>query len=149
MLTSKSNVVVETWNTTTTQTQVQTPHRPSLIHPTFYWSYNCEVLFHGWPGSSRSMYALALIFVFSLAFLAEWFTRCSDAAASIKPEADKVAKVAFRTAMYAVKSCFSYLVILAVVSFNGGVFISAILGHAFGFVVFRGRAFRKVGRVDG
>ena len=57
--------------------------------------------------------------------------------------------MAFRTGMYAVKSGFSYLVILAVVSFNGGVFISAILGHAFGFVVFRGRAFRNVGRVDG
>ncbi|ESQ52443.1 hypothetical protein EUTSA_v10017371mg [Eutrema salsugineum] len=152
MLSSENFTVVEAWNTTTTtqtQTQTQTPHRPSLLHPTFYWSYDCEVLFPGWPDSSRWMYALALIFVFFLAFLAEWLARCSDAASSIKPDADKFAKVAFRIAMYAVKSGFSYLVILAVVSFNGGVFIAAILGHAFGFAVFRGRAFRNAGRVDG
>lgn len=93
------------------------------------------------------MYALALIFVFFLAFLAEWLARCSDTS-SIKPGADKLAKVV-RTAMYAVKSGFSYLVILAVVSFNGGVFLAAIFGHALGFAVFRGRAFRNMGRVDG
>ncbi|VVB16490.1 unnamed protein product [Arabis nemorensis] len=151
MLSTKNVVVVEAWNTTTTQTQTQSQplHRPSLIHPTFYWSYNCEVLFPGWPGSNRAMYALALIFVFFLAFFAEWLVRCSDAASNVKPGADKLAKVAFRTAMYAVKSGFSYLVILAVVSFNGGIFLAAVLGHAFGFVVFRGRAFRSVGRVDG
>ncbi|KAG7569571.1 Ctr copper transporter [Arabidopsis thaliana x Arabidopsis arenosa] len=147
MLSSKNVVVVEAWNTTTT-TQTQTPHRPSLLHPTFYWGYNCQVLFSGWPGSDRGMYALALIFVFFLAFLAEWLARCSDAS-STKPGADKLAKVAFRTAMYAVKSGFSYLVILAVVSFNGGVFLAAIFGHALGFAVFRGRAFRNMGRVDG
>ncbi|XP_010517071.1 PREDICTED: copper transporter 4 [Camelina sativa] len=146
MLSSKN--VVEAWNTTNTTTQTQTPHRPSLLHPTFYWGYNCQVLFSGWPGSDRGMYALALIFVFLLAFLNEWLARCSDAD-TIKPGADKLAKVAFRTAMYAVKSGFSYLVILAVVSFNGGVFLVAIFGHALGFAVFRGRAFRNVGRVDG
>ncbi|XP_010505393.1 PREDICTED: copper transporter 4 [Camelina sativa] len=145
MLSSKN--VVEAWNTTNTITQTQTPHRPSLLHPTFYWGYNCQVLFSGWPGSDRGMYALALIFVFFLAFLAEWLAWCSDAD-SIKPGADKLAKVAFRTAMFAVKSGFSYLVILAVVSFNGGVFLAAIFGHALGFAVFRGRAFRNVGRVD-
>ncbi|CAN8316962.1 unnamed protein product, partial [Cochlearia groenlandica] len=143
MLSSKNVVVVEAWNTTTTQN----PHRPSLLHPTFYWSYNCEVLFDGWPGSSRSMYALALIFVFSLAFLAEWLARCTEAASSIKPEADKIAKFAFSTAMYAVKSGFSYLVILAVVSFNGGVFLAAVLGHAFGFFVV-GRFGMWVGLTD-
>lgn len=149
MLSSLNDIVAEEWNTTTT-TQTQTPHRPSLIHPTFYWSYNCEVLFPGWPGPNRGMYALALIFVFFLAFLAEWLARCSDAASNVKPGADKLAKVAFRTAMYAVKSGFSYLVILAVVSFNGGVFLAAIFGHALGFAVFRGRAFRNMGgRVDG
>lgn len=107
------------------------------------------MLFPGWPDSNRAMYALALIFVFFLAFFAEWLARCSDAASSLKPGADKFAKVAFRTAMYAIKSGFSYLVILAVVSFNGGVFLTAIFGHAFGFAVFRGRAFRNVGRADG
>ncbi|XP_010529786.1 PREDICTED: copper transporter 4 [Tarenaya hassleriana] len=144
---ASKNDVVGAWNTTTTQTQTQTPHRPSLLHPTFYWGYECEVLFHGWPDSSRGMYALAIIFVFSLAFFAEWLTRCSDADAI--SGADKLARTAFRTAMYGVRSGFNYLVVLAVVSFNGGIFLAAVFGHALGFAVFRGRAFRKTGRVDG
>ncbi|KAK6244983.1 hypothetical protein QUC31_011392 [Theobroma cacao] len=107
----------------------------------FYWGHKSEILFSGWPGSNSGMYALALMFVFALAVTVEWLSYCSI----IKPGANKVAAGFFQTAMHTVRAGLSYMVMLAVMSFNGGVFLSAVFGHAVGFLVFGSRAFRKSG----
>ncbi|EOY07356.1 Copper transporter, putative [Theobroma cacao] len=124
------------WNTTGLHV-----HRKSLLHMSFYWGHKSEILFSGWPGSNSGMYALALMFVFALAVTVEWLSYCSI----IKPGANKVAAGFFQTAMHTVRAGLSYMVMLAVMSFNGGVFLSAVFGHAVGFLVFGSRAFRKSG----
>ncbi|XVE96976.1 hypothetical protein REPUB_Repub02eG0270500 [Reevesia pubescens] len=129
---------ISAWNTTGPHV-----HRKSLIHMSFYWGHKSEILFSCWPGSSSGMYALALIFVFVLAMIVEWLSYCSI----IKPGVNKVAAGFFQTAMHTVRAGVSYMVMLAVFSFNGGVFLAAVFGHAIGFLVFGSKAFRKSEKV--
>ncbi|WCJ28383.1 copper transporter 1 [Euphorbia peplus] len=137
--------ITSAWNTsgpvTGTGTSPFHVHRNSLTHMTFFWGHTTEILFKGWPGSSSGMYALALMFVFTLAVVVEWFNYCSI----IKPGTNKVAAGVFRTAMYVVRTGLSYLVMLAVMSFNGGVFLVAVGGHAVGFALFGSRVIKKAG----
>ncbi|CAK7333619.1 unnamed protein product [Dovyalis caffra] len=130
-----SSLLTSAWNTT----GFMHPHRKMMMHMTFFWGHKTDVLFKGWPGSSSGMYAVALTFVFALAVLVEWFNFCSV----IKPGTHKVAAGFFRTGMYAVRSGLSYMVMLAVMSFNGGVFLAAVGGHAVGFALFGSRVFKK------
>ncbi|KAK9010146.1 hypothetical protein V6N11_036660 [Hibiscus sabdariffa] len=118
-----------------------TGHRRSPMHTSFYWGHESQILFSGWPGSSRGMYALALFFVFGLAVIVE----CLSYRSIVKPEANKVAAWFFKTAMHTVRAGLSYIVMLAVMSFNGGVFLAAVSGHAAGFLIFGSKAFGKHG----
>ncbi|XP_048320267.2 copper transporter 6 [Ziziphus jujuba] len=113
--------------------------RKIFMHMTFFWGHNTEVLFQGWPGTRSSMYALSLVFVFFLAFVVECLSNCH----LIKPGTSNAVAGTLRTAMYTLRSGLSYLVMLAVMSFNGGVFLAAVGGHAVGFIVFGTRASMK------
>ncbi|KAE8704523.1 Copper transporter 4 [Hibiscus syriacus] len=128
------------WNNTS---ELHVHRKNSLFHMSFYWGHKSEILFSGWPGCSSGMYALALIFVFVLAMVVEWLSYCSI----IKPGANNVAAGFFQTAMHTARAGLSYMVMLAVMSFNGGVFLAAIFGHVIGFLVFGTKAFRKSERV--
>ncbi|NP_001267996.1 hypothetical protein VitviT2T_012364 [Vitis vinifera] len=112
-----------------------------LIHMTFFWGKNAEILFSGWPGTSSGMYALALILVFVVALLLEWLSRSS----LLKPGPHNVTTGLLQTALYAIRSGFSYMLMLAVMSFNGGIFLAAVAGHALGFLIFGSRVFKKTG----
>ncbi|KAI3682465.1 hypothetical protein L1987_82464 [Smallanthus sonchifolius] len=100
-----------------------------MTHMTFYWGKNTWILFQGWPGSDTGMYILALIFVFLLALIMEWL-------AYSNPTPTK-SNCLQRTMIHTLRVVFSYLVMLSVMSFNIGVFVMAIAGHAVGFFVFR------------
>ncbi|XP_074306536.1 copper transporter 4-like [Silene latifolia] len=98
----------------------------------FYWGIAHEILFPGWPGSSTGMYVLAVFFIFFLAILVECLAHCQ----LIKPGANRVAACFFRTGFRAVRAGLAYMVILALMSYNGGIFLAAIFGHAVGYLVF-------------
>ncbi|XP_052173956.1 copper transporter 1 [Diospyros lotus] len=106
-----------------------------VAHTAFYWGTHAEVLFSGWPGKSPTMYALALVFVFALAALVEWLSHCK----LVKPGANRVAAGFFRTAIHAVRAGATYMTVLALMSFNGGVFLAAVSGHAVGYLIFGSR----------
>ncbi|XAR68882.1 hypothetical protein NMG60_11000286 [Bertholletia excelsa] len=108
-------------------------------HVAFYWDDQAEVLFSGWPGDSPGMYALALLLVFALAALVEWLTHLE----LVKPGANRVASAFFRVGLHAIRAGIIYMVMLAVMSYNAGVFLAAVLGHAVGFLVFGSRVFKK------
>lgn len=129
-------ITTEAWNTTGEHV-----HRRSLLHMSFYWGYKSEILFKGWPGTNPLMYALALLFVFTLAVLVEWLNNFDV----VKPEANRVAAGFFKTGLHVIRSGMSYMVMLAVMSFNGGVFLVALFGHAIGYLIFRSRVFKKGG----
>ncbi|KAJ9698559.1 hypothetical protein PVL29_007568 [Vitis rotundifolia] len=95
-------------------------HMEMMMHMAFYWGKKGEILFSGWPGTRSGMYALALIVVFVMGIIVEWLSHCQ----LIKPGG------------------LEYMVMLALMSFNGGVFLVAVAGHAVGFLVFGSRLFR-------
>ncbi|PRQ43072.1 putative Ctr copper transporter [Rosa chinensis] len=120
----------------------RTSHRRTMMPMTFFWGGSTEVLFSGCPGRDDPvMYVMSLAFVFVLAVLAEWLSHCSF----IKSSANNFEVGMWRTCLYTVRSGMSSLVMLAVMSFNGGVFLAAVGGHWLGFLAFWSSAFRKSG----
>ncbi|CAI9779079.1 unnamed protein product [Fraxinus pennsylvanica] len=112
-------------------------HKPPFLH--LYWGKDAEILFSGWPDNHSGMYALALVFVFVLAVLVEFLSNLN----LVKPGSNRVARVFFQTGFHGIRAGFAYMVVLAVMSFNGGVFIAAVLGHAIGYLIFGSRISKK------
>ncbi|KFK27423.1 hypothetical protein AALP_AA8G380700 [Arabis alpina] len=118
-------------------------HHMMMMHMTFFWGKNTEVLFSGWPGKSSGMYALCLFFVFFLALLTEWLAHSSLLRGNTTGDSANCVSGLIQTAVYTLRMGLAYLVMLAVMSFNAGVFLVALAGHAVGFMLFGSRAFRK------
>lgn len=78
------------------------------------------------------MYVLAVFFIFFLAVIVEWLSHCQ----LIKPGSNRIAACLFRTGLHSVRAGLAYMLILAVMSYNGGIFIAAIVGHGVGYLVF-------------
>ncbi|KAJ0734674.1 putative Ctr copper transporter [Helianthus annuus] len=84
------------------------PH--PMMHMTFFWAKNREILFPGWPGSSTTKKGSCLVAV---------------------------------GLVHTLRTRLVYMVMLAVMSFDVGVFLVAVAGHAFGFMVFGTWIFKK------
>ncbi|KAK1311556.1 Copper transporter 1 [Acorus calamus] len=115
--------------------------KPMMMHMTFFWGKDGYILFHGWPGERLGMYVLALVAVFVASVAVEWL-------GSARIESDRAGARVARTVVHAVRVGLAYLVMLALMSFNVGVFIAAVAGHAFGFMVFSSRVIGGFERVN-
>lgn len=113
-------------------------HHKMMMHMTFFWGSTAEILFSGWPGTRAGMYVLALIFIFVLAVLVEWLSHCQ----LIKSGNSNVTAGLVQTFMHAIRVALAYMVMLAVMSFNVGVFLVAVAGHSVGFLLFGSRVFK-------
>ncbi|GMH23056.1 hypothetical protein Nepgr_024899 [Nepenthes gracilis] len=121
--------------------QTAATHKSDMMmaHGAFFWGKDSEILFSGWPGTSSAMYALALILVFVLAVLVE----CLSHTPIVRPGSNRVAAGLFSTGLHAVRAGLVYVVMLAVMSYNGGVFIAAVVGHAVGYSIFGSGLLKK------
>ncbi|KAJ8751412.1 hypothetical protein K2173_016617 [Erythroxylum novogranatense] len=116
----------------------------TMMHPmTFFWGKNAEILFSGWPGTRDGMYALALICIFFLALIVEWLSNSK----LIRPGSSNVVAGVLQTLLHVLKVGLAYMLMLALMSFNGGVFMVALAGHLMGFLVFGSRAFNDTKEV--
>ncbi|OMO97340.1 Ctr copper transporter [Corchorus olitorius] len=109
------------------------------MHMSFYWGKDVTIFFSGWPGNSSGMYVLAFIFVLLLGAAIEILSMLP----TLKPETKPIIKALTQAGVYALRMCFAYMVMLSVMSYNLGIFIAAVSGHAFGFFVVKFRALAK------
>ncbi|MBA0794694.1 hypothetical protein Gohar_019000 [Gossypium harknessii] len=117
-----------------------TNHHKMMMHMTFFWGSDAEILFSGWPGTRTGMYVLALIVVFLLAFMVEGISHFR----LMKPgSTHHVTAGLVQTLLHALRVGLAYLVMLAIMSFNGGVFLAAVAGHSLGFLLFGSHVFNK------
>ncbi|KAK1271690.1 Copper transporter 1 [Acorus gramineus] len=120
-------------------------HGRAMYHMTFYWGSYGYILFDGWPGERVGMYVLVLIVVFVASALVESLASTR----LVWTESNRVGARLARTVVYAVRVGLAYLVMLALMSFNEGVVIVAVAGHAVGFLALRSRVCDGSGRVNG
>lgn len=104
-----------------------------MMHMTFYWGKDALILFTGWPGTNTGMYVLALVFVFFLALIVEWLAHCN----LVMMKSNNVTSGLAQTLVYTLRVGLGFMVMLSLMSFNVGVFLVAVLGHALGFFFFR------------
>ncbi|XP_026428954.1 copper transporter 1-like [Papaver somniferum] len=96
---------------------------------TFYWGMASEILFKGWSGHQTGMYVLALVIIFALAMLVEFLAYTDFVKFGLTPIALRI----LLAMKHGIRVGLLYLVMLAVMTFNVGVLIAAVSGHALGF----------------
>ncbi|KAJ4958702.1 hypothetical protein NE237_025813 [Protea cynaroides] len=130
-----------------------------MMHMTFYWGKQVTVLFDSWKTDSWTSYALTLLACFLFSVFYEYMEdrrlRFNVIATGKKPSSTLpsvdtpllisrlAGSVWTNPARYAaailfcINSAMGYLLMLAIMSFNGGVFFAIVLGLAFGYLIFR------------
>ncbi|GAA0184876.1 secondary carrier transporter [Lithospermum erythrorhizon] len=107
----------------------------------FFFGENNEIFFSRWHGNEDlGMYILALVLVFTLALNLEFITHCY---LNKEKSNNDVFEGLVETIMYGLRIGLAYMMVLAVMSFNGGVFIVAVAGHTLGFLMFGSKVFKK------
>ena len=122
----------------------QNPHRV-VMHSTFFWGKNAEILFSGWPGTRTGMYVLSLVFIFVVSVLVEMLSYSQLIKSS--GNNNNLLGGAAETIIHGVRVGLAYMVMLALMSFNVGIFIAAVAGHCLGFFFFRSRVFRNKSQI--
>ncbi|KAJ4952860.1 hypothetical protein NE237_029692 [Protea cynaroides] len=128
-----------------------------MMHMTFYWGKKVTLLFDSWKTDSWTGYALTLLacFLFSVfyQYMEDRRIRFKVIATGKKPSTPSIdtplllPKLAgsrwsnpgkyAAAILFCVNSSIGYLLMLAVMSFNGGVFLAIVLGLSFGYLLFR------------
>ncbi|KAK8503183.1 hypothetical protein V6N13_025943 [Hibiscus sabdariffa] len=127
-----------------------------MMHMTLYWGKDVTLLIDSWNTESWLSYLLALLACFIFASFYQYMEdrrlRFSSLASSdpspppyvpLLPNYRRSAK--FATALlFGINSAIGYLLMLAIMSFNGGVFLAIVLGLAVGYFLFRSAGDEKV-----
>ncbi|CAJ1802157.1 unnamed protein product [Sphenostylis stenocarpa] len=121
-----------------------TDNMPRMMQMSFYWGTDAIVLFRGWPDHVVGMYILAILFVFLLAMATEVLSNQP----LIKPGTSPFVGGLIQSIVHLFRISFVYMVMLAVMSFNGGIFIAAVFGHTLGFFIAKFRALALANKED-
>ncbi|CAA7401234.1 unnamed protein product [Spirodela intermedia] len=127
-----------------------------MMHMTFYWGRRVTVLFDWWRTETWTGYALTIVVVLLAAafyqYLEDRRLRLRDLCLlkpspipssahapllGISPARRSAAARVAVAALFGVNSAIGYMLMLVVMSFNGGVFIAVVVGLATGYLAFR------------
>ncbi|MBA0816970.1 hypothetical protein Gohar_001576 [Gossypium harknessii] len=117
-----------------------------MMHLTLYWGKNVTLLVDSWKTDSWLSYLLTLLACFLFSSFYQYMedrrvhfrslSSSSTTAVPLLPKYQRSAK--FATAvLFGVNSAIGYLLMLALMSFNGGVFLAVFWGLAVGYLFFR------------
>ncbi|XP_057799911.1 copper transporter 5.1 [Salvia miltiorrhiza] len=131
-----------------------------MMHMTFYWGRSVTILFDSWQTDSWLSYFLSLFAVFLLSAFYQYMEerrlrlKLLSLAKSPPPPPSAAAttplllpKLTGRrfspyqlagAILFGVNSAIGYFLMLAVMSYNAGVFIAVVVGLAVGYLFFRG-----------
>ncbi|KAJ9168145.1 hypothetical protein P3X46_019704 [Hevea brasiliensis] len=126
-----------------------------MMHMTFYWSREVTLLVDSWRTKTWLAYALTLLVCLVASALYQFLENLrihmrfkviarTDGSAAEEPllrsKKSKGKWSAARVAgavLFGVNSAIGYMLMLAVMSFNAGVFVAIVLGLAIGYLLFR------------
>ncbi|WCJ42812.1 copper transporter 5 [Euphorbia peplus] len=125
-----------------------------MMHMTLYWGIKVTLLLDSWKTDSYPSYALSLLacFLFSAFYqymedrrirfkalaLAKTIPQPSSLDVPLLRSKLRYGPSNFAAAiLFGVNSAIGYLLMLAVMSFNGGVFVAIVLGLSVGYLLFR------------
>ncbi|KAL3633564.1 hypothetical protein CASFOL_022326 [Castilleja foliolosa] len=131
-----------------------------MMHMTFYWGKNVTILFDSWKTDSWTTYFLSLLACFLISAFYQYMedrrVRLKHLTASKNkpaPPPSAASPLLFSkiggggrwapsryagAILFGINSAIGYLLMLAIMSFNGGVFVAVVAGLGFGYLVFRG-----------
>ncbi|KAJ4812696.1 hypothetical protein LUZ62_025262 [Rhynchospora pubera] len=127
-----------------------------MMHMTFYWGKTVTILFDFWRTNSWLSYSLSLLALFLASAFYQYMEDrrvrfkilAESKPASSEPSIEtpllygrairgwSLARSA-TAVLFTVNSAIGYMLMLAVMSFNGGVFIAIVVGLGVGYLVFR------------
>ncbi|KAF5804660.1 putative Ctr copper transporter [Helianthus annuus] len=127
-----------------------------MMHMTFYWSNNLTLFINSWATNSWFSYFLTLTILFLFSIFSQFMedhrlrlrllTSSTTAAVAIE-KAPLLYSNFFSgggrgarfvgSVLFGINSGINYLLMLAVMSFNGGVFVAIVVGLAVGYWLFR------------
>ncbi|PKA47052.1 Copper transporter 5 [Apostasia shenzhenica] len=122
-----------------------------MMHMTFYWGKNVTILLDSWRTDSWLSYLLSLLV---LLVASAFYQYLEDRRIRFKlifrrnPSSIEVpllrrtiaghsASRAASALLFCLNAAIGYLLMLAVMSFNGGVFLAVVIGLALGYYAFR------------
>ncbi|XP_045823778.1 copper transporter 5-like [Trifolium pratense] len=125
-----------------------------MMHMTLYWGKNVTLLFDSWTTDSWTSYILSLIACFVIATFYQYLEnirirlkffsgegRGGSTVAEIQTPLLGLNKVSrnkvVESVLFGVNSAIGYLLMLAIMSFNGGVFVAIVFGLTVGYFLFR------------
>ncbi|XP_073129400.1 copper transporter 5 [Henckelia pumila] len=119
-----------------------------MMHMTFYWGRKVTILFDFWKTDSWISYLLSLAACFLISLFYQYMENRrlqfkkppppSSSTPLISSKLKKWSPARFAGAiLFGLNSAIGYLLMLAIMSFNGGVFIAVVLGLGVGYLLFR------------
>ncbi|KAM1118432.1 hypothetical protein ACFX19_043380 [Malus domestica] len=132
-----------------------------MMHMTFYWSRQVTLLFDSWKTDTWTSYSLTLLACLLVPafyrYLEDLRVRIKRAASSssLKSASDAPIRTPLlgsklggaggrfsagrlaESVLFGVNAAIGYMIMLAIMSFNGGVFVAIVLGLAIGYWAFR------------
>ncbi|KAJ9183735.1 hypothetical protein P3X46_007547 [Hevea brasiliensis] len=123
-----------------------------MMHMTLYWGIEVTLLFDSWKTDSWLSYFLSLLACFLFSSFYQYMEdrrirfKALASSRSLRSSLDvpllrskgRFSPANFASAvLFGVNSAIGYLLMLAIMSFNGGVFLAIVLGLSVGYLLFR------------